>query len=41
VGGPFAGYAPALNTLSTLLFNPVYNDFDITGAPWIKGVKIR
>jgi transitional endoplasmic reticulum ATPase len=39
VGGPFAGYALALNTLSTLLFIPGYNDFDITGAPWIKGVK--
>ncbi len=35
----WAGRLPALNTLSTLLFIPVYNDFDITGAPWIKGVK--
>ena len=39
VGGPSAGYALALNTLSTLLFMPVYNDFGITGAPWTKGVK--
>jgi hypothetical protein len=39
VGGPSAGYALALNTLSTLLYMPVYNDFGITGAPWTKGVK--
>jgi hypothetical protein len=39
VGGPSAGYALALNTLSSLLFIPVYNDFGITGAPWTKGVK--
>ena len=39
VGGPSAGYALALNTLSTLLSIPVYNDFGITGAPWTKGVK--
>ena len=39
VGGPSAGYALALNTLSTLLLMPVYNDFGITGAPWTKGVK--
>jgi ATP-dependent Lon protease len=39
VGGPSAGYALALNTLSTLLLLPVYNDFGITGAPWTKGVK--
>jgi len=39
VGGPSAGYALALNTLSTLLVIPVYNDFGITGAPWTKGVK--
>ena len=32
-------YALALNTLSTLLLIPVYNDFGITGAPWTKGVK--
>jgi len=39
VGGPSAGYALALNTLSSLLSIPVYNDFGITGAPWTKGVK--
>jgi hypothetical protein len=39
VGGPSAGYALALNTLSALLHLPVYNDFGITGAPWTKGVK--
>jgi hypothetical protein len=39
VGGPSAGYALALNTLSTLLQMPICNDFGITGAPWTKGVK--
>lgn len=39
VGGPSAGYALALNTLSALLLIPVLNDFGITGAPWTKGVK--
>ena len=39
VGGPSAGYALAINTLSALLILPVYNDFGITGAPWTKGVK--
>ncbi len=39
VGGPSAGYALALNTLSALLHIPVCNDFGITGAPWTKGVK--
>ncbi|MCP4024569.1 MAG: AAA family ATPase, partial [Desulfobacteraceae bacterium] len=39
VGGPSAGYALALNTLSTLLRIPLCNDFGITGAPWTKGVK--
>ncbi len=39
VGGPSAGYALAINTLSTLLVIPVYNDFGITGAPWTKGIK--
>ena len=39
VGGPSAGYALALNTLSALLHIPVYHDFGITGAPWTKGVK--
>ncbi len=39
VGGPSAGYALAINTLSALLHLPVANDFGITGAPWTKGVK--
>ncbi|WP_305046005.1 AAA family ATPase [Geoalkalibacter sp.] len=39
VGGPSAGFALAINTLSTLLFVPVLNDFGITGAPWIKGAQ--
>lgn len=39
VGGPSAGYALALNTLSALLLIPVCNDFGITGAPWTRGVK--
>ncbi|MGD9072537.1 MAG: AAA family ATPase, partial [Desulfobacterales bacterium] len=39
VGGPSAGYALALNTLSALLLIPVFNDFGITGAPWTKGTK--
>jgi transitional endoplasmic reticulum ATPase len=39
VGGPSAGYALAINTLSALLLLPVFNDFGITGAPWTKGVK--
>ncbi|MGD8367390.1 MAG: AAA family ATPase [Desulfobacterales bacterium] len=39
VGGPSAGYALALNTLSALLLIPIYHDFGITGAPWTKGVK--
>jgi transitional endoplasmic reticulum ATPase len=39
VGGPSAGYALAINTLSCLLLIPVYHDFGITGAPWTKGVK--
>jgi len=39
VGGPSAGYALALNTLSALLNIPIYHDFGITGAPWTKGVK--
>jgi len=39
VGGPSAGYALAINTLSALMLIPVYNDFGITGAPWTKGVK--
>lgn len=39
VGGPSAGYALAINTLSCLLLIPVYHDFGITGAPWTKGIK--
>jgi hypothetical protein len=39
VGGPSAGYALALNSLSALIAIPIYNDFGITGAPWTKGVK--
>ena len=39
VGGPSAGYALAINTLSALFLLPVYHDFGITGAPWTKGVK--
>lgn len=38
-GGPSAGYALAINTLSTLLRIPVHNDFGITGAPWTKGIR--
>ena len=39
VGGPSAGFALAINTLSILLQLPVLNDFGITGAPWIKGSR--
>ncbi|PLX78088.1 MAG: AAA family ATPase [Desulfuromonas sp.] len=39
VGGPSAGFALAINTLSVLLCLPVLNDFGITGAPWIKGAR--
>ncbi|ACN14004.1 conserved hypothetical protein [Desulforapulum autotrophicum HRM2] len=39
VGGPSAGYALALNTLSALFRIPLCNDFGITGAPWTKGVR--
>ncbi len=39
VGGPSAGFALAINTLSILLQIPVLNDFGITGAPWIKGSR--
>ncbi|MCP4753934.1 MAG: AAA family ATPase [Proteobacteria bacterium] len=38
VGGPSAGYALAINTLSAILQIAVYNDFGITGAPWTKGI---
>ncbi|PLX76443.1 MAG: hypothetical protein C0615_06685 [Desulfuromonas sp.] len=39
VGGPSAGFALAINTLSVMLNLPVLNDFGITGAPWIKGAQ--
>lgn len=39
VGGPSAGFALAINTLSIILNLPVQNDFGITGAPWIKGAR--
>ncbi|MBN2792148.1 MAG: AAA family ATPase, partial [Desulfuromonadales bacterium] len=39
VGGPSAGFALAINTLSVLINLPVLNDFGITGAPWIKGSR--
>ncbi|WP_303723083.1 AAA family ATPase [Malonomonas rubra] len=39
VGGPSAGFALAINTLSVLVHLPVLNDFGITGAPWIKGAR--
>ena len=39
VGGPSAGFALAINTLSVLVNLPVLNDFGITGAPWIKGAR--
>ena len=39
VGGPSAGFALAINTLSILLSMPVLNDFGITGAPWTKGAQ--
>ncbi len=39
VGGPSAGFALAINTLSILVNLPVLNDFGITGAPWIKGAR--
>ncbi|RME39307.1 MAG: AAA family ATPase, partial [Deltaproteobacteria bacterium] len=39
VGGPSAGFALAINTLSVLLDLPVLNDFGITGAPWTKGAR--
>jgi transitional endoplasmic reticulum ATPase len=39
VGGPSAGFALAINTLSVILGLPVLNDFGITGAPWTKGAQ--
>lgn len=38
-GGPSAGYALTINTLSVILDLDVFNDFAITGAPWSKGPK--
>ncbi|MBU4502635.1 MAG: AAA family ATPase, partial [Nanoarchaeota archaeon] len=38
-GGPSAGFALAINTLSVLLDIPVYHDFGITGAPGTKGTS--
>lgn len=38
-GGPSAGFALSVNTLSTLLNLDVMNDFGITGAPWTGGKK--
>lgn len=39
VGGPSAGFALTINTLSVLLCLPVLNDFGVTGAPWTKGAQ--
>lgn len=36
-GGPSAGFALAINTLSLILNLPIRNDFGITGAPWSRG----
>ncbi|MBI2672724.1 AAA family ATPase, partial [Candidatus Woesearchaeota archaeon] len=36
-GGPSAGFALSINTLSLVLDLPVRNDFGITGAPWSRG----
>ncbi len=36
-GGPSAGMALAINTLSVILGLPVRNDFGITGAAWSRG----
>ncbi|MFH0752066.1 MAG: AAA family ATPase [archaeon] len=36
-GGPSAGMALAINTLSSILELPVRHDFGITGAPWSGG----
>jgi SpoVK/Ycf46/Vps4 family AAA+-type ATPase len=41
VGGPSAGFALAVNTLSVLLNIPVYHDFGITGAPGIRGTDSK
>jgi len=39
VGGPSAGFALALNTMSALLRIPLCIDFGITGAPLDQGVR--
>ena len=39
LGGPSAGAALAINTLSVLFEIPVFCDFGITGAPSIRGVR--
>ncbi len=36
-GGPSAGMALTINTMSAILDLPVRNDFGITGAPWSRG----
>jgi predicted ATP-dependent protease len=38
-GGPSAGFALSINTLSVLLEIPICNDFGITGAPAIRGTS--
>ncbi len=38
-GGPSAGFALSLNTLSVLMNLPVYHDFGITGAPATRGIS--
>ena len=40
-GGPSAGFALSINTLSAILRLEVMNDFGITGAPWSGGVTKR
>ncbi|MCF7835776.1 MAG: AAA family ATPase [Candidatus Marinimicrobia bacterium] len=40
-GGPSAGFALAINTLSVLLNIPVYHDFGITGAPSTRGTTSK
>ncbi len=36
-GGPSAGFALSINTLSLILDLSIRNDFGITGAPWSRG----
>ena len=38
-GGPSAGFALSINTLSVLMNLPVYHDFGITGAPATRGIS--